>query len=251
MAPTQHEKPGVTLPALCSRAAPDTSRLKSWKFLHFASGVLHSGLVTLHLVLVGIWWKGLERRVILSINLQTILSFTVTAVTASFGTMDSALLVFVTQKLSMRRSLKTTTPTLLSFETFNTNQSVQVGTQGILVFLPPVFDGAATPGLSEGALYDILDSDVGIIGNVDVDATGFNLTCGYLNDVVLKYDSSDPSGFVPWKMRAGKSNFSFVRDITTVPHVFLHTVSAQYKCHSANSGVLQTTHRQPLSPSFF
>jgi hypothetical protein len=88
--------------------------------------------------------------------------------------------------------------------------------QGSLAFLPPVLDGAATLGLSEGTLYDVLDSDVGIIGNVTVDATGFNITCGYLNDVVLKYDSSDPSGFAQWKMRAGKGNSSFVRDITTV-----------------------------------
>ncbi|KAJ7331451.1 hypothetical protein DFH08DRAFT_940089 [Mycena albidolilacea] len=179
-----------------------------------------------------------------------------------------ALLVFVTQKLSVRPSLKThqsltqthdttaawrgigaailcawdqrklassipavlsvffylgcifvlhvTTPALFSVETFNaTGPSVQVGTRGLpayawpgnflrdangldklsdyamgsLEFFPSVVETAIAPGLSGGTLYDTLDLDTPMgIGNVTVNVTGFNISCGYMTDVKLRFD---------------------------------------------------------------
>ncbi|KAJ7046012.1 hypothetical protein C8F04DRAFT_1024417, partial [Mycena alexandri] len=73
--------------------------------LGFVSLLLHLGLIIVHLALVGIWAKRLEYRIVFPLEHQTIISFAVTAATTSFGMGYSALLVFVTQKLSMRRSL--------------------------------------------------------------------------------------------------------------------------------------------------
>ncbi|KAJ7156281.1 hypothetical protein C8R46DRAFT_1294945 [Mycena filopes] len=49
---------------------------------------------------------------------------------------------------------------------------------GSLAYLPLVLGNTTSPGLLEGTLYDVLDSNAGI-GNVEVNATGFNVTCHY------------------------------------------------------------------------
>ncbi|KAJ6491172.1 hypothetical protein C8R45DRAFT_1073728 [Mycena sanguinolenta] len=120
-----------------------------------------------------------------------------------------------------------TTPTLLSVETFNATRPDQVGTQslpaytwpsdlspvsnggqleeyalGSFAFFPSVVETAAATGLSGGTLYDVPDANTAI-GNVTVNATGFNITCGYVNDVTQKFSDylgSDPE----WDMLEGK-----------------------------------------------
>ncbi|KAJ6556350.1 hypothetical protein B0H19DRAFT_1377089 [Mycena capillaripes] len=66
---------------------------------------LHCLLVVIHLILLGVWANKLENHVVFSLEHQTIVSFFITAVTQTFGTLYSAVLVFITQTLSMRRSL--------------------------------------------------------------------------------------------------------------------------------------------------
>ncbi|KAJ7088939.1 hypothetical protein C8R44DRAFT_751623 [Mycena epipterygia] len=83
---------------------------KSWQTasstLRVSSFIFHSLLVAVHLALVGIWARGLEQHITVGLDNQKFASFLITATTTAFGTIYSALLVFVTQTLSMRRSLK-------------------------------------------------------------------------------------------------------------------------------------------------
>ncbi|KAJ7763030.1 hypothetical protein B0H16DRAFT_505164 [Mycena metata] len=89
-----------------SREAPPRRRLKSSTTLGLLSLVLHSALVALHLTLIGIWGASLEHRLVFSLDNQKTVSFLITAISQTFGTIYAALLVFVTQTLWMRRSLQ-------------------------------------------------------------------------------------------------------------------------------------------------
>lgn len=53
---------------------------------------------------------------------------------------------------------------------------------GSLYFIPSILDSATSLGLHEGTLYDVLNIDP-VPGNATVNATGFNVTCGYVVDV--------------------------------------------------------------------
>ncbi|KAJ7089121.1 hypothetical protein C8R44DRAFT_892497 [Mycena epipterygia] len=83
---------------------------KSWQtassILRVSSFMFHSLLVAIHLALVGIWARELEHHVTVGLDNQQFASFLITATTTAVGTIYSALLVFVTQTLSMRRSLQ-------------------------------------------------------------------------------------------------------------------------------------------------
>ena len=72
-----------------------------------------------------------------------------------------------------------------------------------MVFFPPVVESAAEAGLSGGTLYDVLNANTGT-GNVTVNATGFNITCGYVNDVKQKFSEND---FPQWEMREGSVSY--------------------------------------------
>ncbi|KAJ7763001.1 hypothetical protein B0H16DRAFT_1883883 [Mycena metata] len=89
-----------------SREAPPKPRLKSSSTLGLLSLALHSALIVLHLTLIGIWGASLEHRLMFSLDSQKTVSFLITAISQTFGTIYSALLVFVTQTLWMRRSLQ-------------------------------------------------------------------------------------------------------------------------------------------------
>jgi hypothetical protein len=62
-----------------------------------------------------------------------------------------------------------------------------------LVSFPSVIESAL--GLSGGTLYDVLQVNGGI-GNSTVNATGFSINCGYLEDVVASYDSSSDAWLI-------------------------------------------------------
>ncbi|KAJ7763002.1 hypothetical protein B0H16DRAFT_1805847 [Mycena metata] len=73
--------------------------------LGLLSLVLHV-LIALHLALIGIWAGSVEHRLVFSLDNQKSVSFLITTIAQIFGTIYSALLVFVTQTLWMRRSLQ-------------------------------------------------------------------------------------------------------------------------------------------------
>lgn len=60
--------------------------MKSSASLCLLSLVLHSVLVAAHVVLLGIWAKGLEHRFVFGLEHQKIASFLITAITQTFGT---------------------------------------------------------------------------------------------------------------------------------------------------------------------
>ncbi|KAF7376974.1 hypothetical protein MSAN_00115200 [Mycena sanguinolenta] len=93
------------LPARTGRAG-SLALLPTSGLFCFLSLVLHSLLVVIHVILLGIWAKGLEHRVTFSLANQKIVSFLITAISTTIGTVYSASLVFITQTLSMRRSLQ-------------------------------------------------------------------------------------------------------------------------------------------------
>ncbi|KAJ6577670.1 hypothetical protein B0H19DRAFT_1370797 [Mycena capillaripes] len=118
--------------------------------------------------------------------------------------------------------LHITTPALFSLEAFNTSRSVLVETHGapsfnwssspgidivdnLLTFLPQplsqlpsVFQNSIpTLGLHNGAIYDVLVVNEGV-GTINVGGTGFNMTCGYLPDVILTPVENTTSWNVTW-----------------------------------------------------
>ncbi|KAJ7214079.1 hypothetical protein GGX14DRAFT_542323 [Mycena pura] len=78
---------------------------KAYK-LRLSSLILHSALVAMHLALVGIWARGIEHRFTVALENEKVASFIITATSTAFGTIYSAILVFVTQALSRRQSLQ-------------------------------------------------------------------------------------------------------------------------------------------------
>ncbi|KAJ6620422.1 hypothetical protein B0H10DRAFT_1077202 [Mycena sp. CBHHK59/15] len=151
-------------------------------------------------------------------NLQTYRTLTATHDTAAaWAGIGSALFRLLSQSLvpaSVLGSLCTflylgnimvlhiTTPALFSLETFNSSLSMPVKTQSlpefnfsfssgsprldiavygfsVLAFLPFI-GNAPTLGLQGGTLYDVLEFNQGI-GNTSVNATGFDISCGYLS----------------------------------------------------------------------
>ncbi|KAJ7144607.1 hypothetical protein C8R44DRAFT_846317 [Mycena epipterygia] len=68
--------------------------------------VLHIGLVLLHVVVLIIGIKHIEHNVVFGIELQSIISFALTAVTTGIGIVYLASALFVTQKLAMHQNLQ-------------------------------------------------------------------------------------------------------------------------------------------------
>ncbi|KAJ7142380.1 hypothetical protein C8R44DRAFT_846434 [Mycena epipterygia] len=68
--------------------------------------VLHISLVLLHVVLLVIGMKHLEHTVFFSIELQSRISFAITAISTGIGIVSLASALFVTQKLAMHQNLQ-------------------------------------------------------------------------------------------------------------------------------------------------
>ncbi|KAJ7469369.1 hypothetical protein B0H11DRAFT_1868643 [Mycena galericulata] len=85
---------------------PDKPLLQSTRALRRLSLILHLTLVSVHLILVGIWATNFEKRLIFPFdteqNKRTSLIITIISTTITFA----ALLVFVTQRLWMRHSIQ-------------------------------------------------------------------------------------------------------------------------------------------------
>ncbi|KAK7059806.1 hypothetical protein R3P38DRAFT_2837970 [Favolaschia claudopus] len=94
-------------PLLVVRTESKRRSLRSTQALSLLSLVLHTTLIIIHIVLIVIWYHGVEHRLVFSSSLETqkIVSFTTSAIATSFVTIYSAVLVWVTQVLYMRKSL--------------------------------------------------------------------------------------------------------------------------------------------------
>ncbi|KAJ7911718.1 hypothetical protein B0H13DRAFT_2328098 [Mycena leptocephala] len=80
--------------------------LTTTPILSLLSITLHGMLVGLHVWLVVVWMRGWEQRSTFSLKYQSWVSLGITAIATTVGTVYSATLVFVTQKLSTRRDLR-------------------------------------------------------------------------------------------------------------------------------------------------
>ncbi|KAJ7120260.1 hypothetical protein C8R44DRAFT_737086 [Mycena epipterygia] len=114
--------------------------------------------------------------------------------------------------------LHVTTSSLFSLGTFKSSRTFVAGTYGLpaynstpdpydgmsrdsyaagsLYSLPSIIDSITSLGLQEGILYDVLQTTVPS-GNAMVNATGFNITCGYVPDAP-KLRFSEDDGFWEW-----------------------------------------------------
>ncbi|KAJ7692092.1 hypothetical protein B0H17DRAFT_1061878 [Mycena rosella] len=288
------------LPA--SREEPRKPRVHSSVVLRFVSVILHFTLVAIHLALLGLRSRGWEHRFIFSLERQSTVSLIITVITTAFGTIYSALLVFVTQTLSTRRSVRRdqtltaihdtaaawsgigsavlhlwnqtvvsgsvfgvlsallylgsvlvlhiTTPALFSVQTFSSTREVPVGARSLPAFnvsddnvtsevignfgilyaagslysLPSIVRGNKSVGLYEGTLYDVLEDNTGV-GNVTVNATGFNITCGYsniTNSVFQPFDDNN-DGTGVWDVYLGASD----ADMHVVQNTQLGVISSR------------------------
>ncbi|KAJ7025829.1 hypothetical protein C8F04DRAFT_1268813 [Mycena alexandri] len=278
-----------------SPEVPRKSRLNSSSNLGLLSLALHSALIALHLTLIGIWAGSVEHRLVFSLDHQKTVSFLITAIATTFGTIYSALLVFATQTLWMRRSLQVdqtltaihdhaaawtgigsamlriwhqktvaasltgslavflylgnilvlhiSTPALFSLQTFNLTRPLLVKTQGLpsynfsstdnetaetysglfgfvsgsLYYLPSVLGNTRNLGLNGSTLYDVLDLNSSS-GNVTVHATGFNITCRYLES--SPNSLSHVPGSTEWSDDSGQFFVSSTQPgVITVPSI--------------------------------
>ncbi|KAJ7756050.1 hypothetical protein DFH07DRAFT_482802 [Mycena maculata] len=68
---------------------------------------------------------------------------------------------------------------------------------GSLYFLPSILNSTTNLGLLDGTLYDVLDIDP-VLRTAAVDATGFNITCGYVANISsLSYLNESPTYWRP------------------------------------------------------
>ncbi|KAJ7454375.1 hypothetical protein FB451DRAFT_1517922 [Mycena latifolia] len=306
---------------------PDVATTTPWfqstKILRLLSLILHSTLVVIHLALIGVWAKGLEHHLVFTLENQKLVSLLITAIFTTFGTIYSAVLVLVTQTLSIRRSLQMdqtltathdnsaawagigsaivhvwhqkavpasvigvlstflylgnilvlhiTTPSLVSLQTFNSSRSVLVPTQSLpaynwsndvsfdrqeylpasLSYLPFVAGTTTTEGLYGGTLYDILDPNAALVpGNVSVKATGFNITCGYV-EPGMEPGANEPTGEVWWLNDNGGDDALFAiyptqPGIISALPVPVNTLSASITLYATVPIIDSNNHRGPL-----
>ncbi|KAF8197697.1 hypothetical protein K438DRAFT_1759827 [Mycena galopus ATCC 62051] len=88
------------------RSVPQRSWHTTTIALRLSALVLHSVLIATHLTLFAIWTRGSRLWFTIAPENQKLVSFLVVATTTAFGTIFSALLLFVTQKLATRRSIQ-------------------------------------------------------------------------------------------------------------------------------------------------
>ncbi|KAF8158672.1 hypothetical protein K438DRAFT_2026078 [Mycena galopus ATCC 62051] len=270
-APTE-EVPESTEQLIDYERTESKERKRSWLTsslaLRLFSLSLHFTLVALHVALIVVWATGPEHRTLVSAERHRIVSLLVSASSTMVTTVYLALLVFMTQTLSMRGDLQiyqtlsathdntaawaglgsavlylwrqrvvsssirgvllvafyltniaflhVTMPNILLLQSFDVPLPVSVATQslpsypsshhyigpssyypwqtfayGSLHSVPSILANENSEGLHERSLYDVVGANGGM-GNVTVNATGFNITCGTLPDahrIPLEYQS--------------------------------------------------------------
>ncbi|KAJ7499792.1 hypothetical protein FB451DRAFT_1206607 [Mycena latifolia] len=99
--------------------------------------------------------------------------------------------------------LHITTPAILTVQTGNISVPINVSTLGVPEYNtssnPDNLDASQTIGLFNGSLYDVLPDTTRGVGEAQVFATGFNVTCGCLRGVNTKFTPSQdvPGVFSP------------------------------------------------------
>ncbi|KAJ7120094.1 hypothetical protein C8R44DRAFT_787605 [Mycena epipterygia] len=90
-------------------------------------------------------------------------------------------------------------------------ESLEMYAAGSLYFLPSVIGNGTNLGLSDGTLYDLIDANGGA-GNVTVNATGIDVTCGYLTDVAKEFIFYDEDGIWrgSWTLNGTNRTFEII-----------------------------------------
>ncbi|KAF7374154.1 hypothetical protein MSAN_00297100 [Mycena sanguinolenta] len=83
--------------------------LTSSRILSFSSAILHLTLIMIHLILLCVWWRRLEHRLIIPMGSQTVVSLGITALATTFGTASRTLLRREKRKNLQRRQTLTAT----------------------------------------------------------------------------------------------------------------------------------------------
>ncbi|KAJ7912157.1 hypothetical protein B0H13DRAFT_2477681 [Mycena leptocephala] len=254
--------------------APKRSWFTTSRTLRLSSLILHSALVAIHLALVGIWARGLEHRFTVALENEKFVSFLISATTTAFGTIYSALLVFATQTLSMRRSLQMdqvltathdnaaawagvgaaisylwsqkTVPARASMIGVLTAALYLTTILGLHITTSSLFSLCDKPRLHEGTLYDVLNIDA-ILGNATVDASGFNVTCGYVLDVAgLQssdsnwWESADRQYAIPVTHRA-RHDFDSAKFSQCLHHSLQHHSDRRFQSQNWTNGESHST----------
>ncbi|KAJ7239835.1 hypothetical protein C8J57DRAFT_1727238 [Mycena rebaudengoi] len=105
--------------------------------------------------------------------------------------------LFSIQAFTTSRSVPAITQSLPSFNFSGFNLSNEAdrwgawlntvfSVDGSLYFMPSVLGSTVAVGVRDGSLYDVPEPNAGQ-GNITVNATGFNISCGYLKDVETKW----------------------------------------------------------------
>ncbi|KAJ7137197.1 hypothetical protein C8R44DRAFT_768626 [Mycena epipterygia] len=128
-----------------SRGPRTESPLQTTKALRILCVIMHLTLVAIHLVLVGVWSTQVEHRLVFALEHQKIVSLLITAMMTTFGTIYSALLVFVTQTLSMRRGLQ-------RYQTLTATHDNAAAWSGIGSAVAQIWNQKAAPASVAGVL---------------------------------------------------------------------------------------------------
>ncbi|KAJ7794609.1 hypothetical protein B0H14DRAFT_2922762 [Mycena olivaceomarginata] len=128
-----------------SRGPRTESPLQTTKALRILCVIMHLTLVAIHLVLVGVWSTQVEHRLVFALEHQKIVSLLITAIMTTFGTIYSALLVFVTQTLSMRRGLQ-------RYQTLTATHDNAAAWSGIGSAVAQIWNQKAAPASVAGVL---------------------------------------------------------------------------------------------------
>ncbi|KAJ7215398.1 hypothetical protein GGX14DRAFT_608254 [Mycena pura] len=140
--------------------------------------------IAIHLALLAIWDKHLERQLIFSSSLNTrkIVSFSITAILTSFSFNSSQSVPVATQSFPEFNSSVYDSSTA----DLTTNVFMYQYARNLLSSLQSALQSATAVGLFGGTLYDVLEPNLGK-GNVTVNTIGFNVTCSYLTDFNLEF----------------------------------------------------------------
>ncbi|KAJ7924526.1 hypothetical protein B0H13DRAFT_1863927 [Mycena leptocephala] len=184
---------------------------------------------SVHLSLLGILLSQKEHNITFSLDDQNTVSFWIKFIATVFGTAGiGSSVASLYKQLSLPASilattsifaylraismLHITTPALFSVETFlfpspstatiqsipqwneTRNEAITAYLDNMAAFLPWMqnLDESQTPSLIDQTLYDTLAEISRDIGMVNISATGFNITCGYLEatSIEIQYDGN-------------------------------------------------------------
>ncbi|KAJ6488811.1 hypothetical protein C8R45DRAFT_1097163 [Mycena sanguinolenta] len=141
----------TTISSLSMKRQAPTPWYTTTRTLRILAVLLHSLLIAAHLVLVGIWARELEHRITVALDHQKLMAYVITTTTTTFGTVYSAVLVFVTQKLSTRHSLQRYQPLTVTHD--DAEAWGGIGAAFSLLWNQTKFSGASLIGVLSASVY--------------------------------------------------------------------------------------------------